>query len=65
MSVDPMGSEVHYIIGLYLKIKNKLLTVSELVNRLLGRLKIFNLLKIKSLKVIQLCPLVLQRALYK
>ena len=65
MSVDPMGSEVHYVIGLYLKIKNKLLTVSELVNRLLGRLKIFNLLKIKSLKVIQLCPLVLQRALYK
>ena len=65
MSVDPVGSEVHYVIGLYLKIKNKLLTVSELVNRLLGRLKIFNLLKIKSLKVIQLCPLVLQRALYK
>lgn len=65
MSVDPMGSEMHYIIGLYLKLKNKLLTVRELLNRLLGRLKIFNLPKLKSLKVIQLCPLVLQRALYK
>ena len=65
MSVDPMGSEMHYIIGLYLKIKNKLLTMREFVSRLLGRLKVFNVPKIKSLKVIQLCPLLLQRALYK
>lgn len=60
-----MGSSMHPIIVLYLKIKNKILNPKELVERPSRKAEDCYLPKIKNLKATQFCLQLLPRVLYK